>query len=222
VIDGVEELEGGGSVESGAQPMQMRSPRYGWVLRGASAVLVGTVFLAFSGSAAWAWPNCTSDRRATAAYGRDPRSCWAMGLRGDTRVGSRSGSSAGDANVTGTVQTNVGRVQPGTGQEFDVAITGPSPIVVDAVVVGGYDRYNTYRLPWLLPPRLEPDQHYIAPLSNGFKVPTISYWFACYHVEPGTALPEVPQALDVPVAGGVIFAAWWLVHRKRRKELPAS
>jgi hypothetical protein len=202
--------------------MQISSPRFGWVLRGASALFVGSLFLAFSGSAAWAWPSCTSDRRATAAFGRDPRSCWALGFRGDTRVGSSSGSSAGDANVVGTVKTNEGRVERGTGQELDVAITGPSTVVVDAVVVGGDYRYNTYRNPRLLPPRLEPDQHYIAPLNNNFTVPTISYWFTCYHIEPGTALPEVPQALELPLAGGVIFATWWLVHRRRRRESPAA
>jgi hypothetical protein len=183
---------------------------------------VAIVLLGGSASVAWASPNGTSDRRGTAGVGRDPASCRAIGLRGDTRVGSSSGSSAGDANVTGTVKTNEGRVQPGTGQELDVAIAGPSTVVVDAVLVGSWFRFDTYRHPWLLPPRLEPDQHYIAPLGNDFKVPTISYWFACYHIEPATALPEVPQALDVPVAGGVIFAAWWLVHRRRRKGSPAS
>jgi hypothetical protein len=202
--------------------MQIRSLRFGWALRGASALLVGGLVLAFTGSAAWAWPSCTSDHRGTAAFGRDPRTCGALGFHGDSRVGSRSGGGAGDANVTGTVQTNEGRFQPGTGQELDVAITGTSTVVVDAVVVGGDDRYNRYRLPWLLPPRLEPDQHYIPPLGNNFKVPAISYWFACYHVEPGTALPEVPQVLEVPVAGGAIFAGWWLVHRRRRKGSPAS
>ncbi len=202
--------------------MRIRLPRYSWVLRGASALLVGTLFLALSASAAWAWPNCRSDPRATAAYGRDPRSCWALGFRGDTRVGSSWGGSAGDANVVGTVKTNEGRVEPGTGQELDVAITGPSTVVVDAVVVGGDDRYNTYRNPRFLPPTLEPDQHYIAPVNDNFTVPPISYWFTCYHIGPGTALPEVPQALDVPAAAGVIFAAWWLVQRRRRKESAAA
>ena len=50
--------------------MRIRLPRYSWVLRGASALLVGTLFLALSASAAWAWPNCRSDPRATAAYGQ--------------------------------------------------------------------------------------------------------------------------------------------------------
>ncbi len=89
-------------------------------------------------------------------------------------------------------------------------------------MVGGDFRYNSYRNPRLLPPRLEPDQHYIAPLDTRFKVPAISYWFTCYHVEPATALPEAPQALELPAAGAAILATWWFVHRRRRRPAVAS
>jgi len=219
-MDGFEAREDGGSVESGAHAMN--SPRYGWAIRGASAVLVGSLFLDLSSSAAWAWSRCTSDRRAITTVGRDPKTCSAIGRRADTWVGSSSSSSASDVNVAGTVKTNEGLVQPGTGQEVDIAIKGPSTVVVDAVVVGGVYEYNKYRRARFLPPTLQPDQHYIPPFDFSHRVPTINYWFTCYHIEPGTALPEFPQALDVPLAGGAIFAVWMFVQRRRRKESPAS
>lgn len=202
--------------------MQVNSPKHGWVVRISSTVLVGSLFLVLSSSTAWAWPSSADDRRASAIHIGNPTSCWAIGLRGDTRVGSSSDLDASDVNVAGTVKTNEGVVQPGTGQEVDIAITGPSTVVVDAVVVDSGNRHNTYRSFKFLPPTLEPDQHYIPPFNIIHSVPGIGYWFACYHLDPATSLPEVPQALDVPLAGGAIFAAWIFVHRRRRKESPAS
>jgi len=183
---------------------------------------VGSLFLALSGSTAWAWASCASDKRATATLGGNPKACSAIDLRADTRVGSSSNSGSSDVNVGGTVKTNEGLVQLGTGQEVDIAIKGLSTVVVDAVVVGGGNGYNTYRSSKFLPPTLQPDLHYIPPFNSVHKVPTISYWFACYHINPGTALPEVPQALDLPLAGGAIFATWMFVNRRRRNESPAS
>ena len=149
-------------------------------------------------------------------YGGNPKSCWALGFRGDTWVGSNSNHGAGDANVKGTVQANDGSVQPGTGQEVDITLEDSSA-VVDAVVVGGPGAYNTYRTGAFLPPRLEHHQHSIPPFDSGHRLPPVSYWYACYHIDPGGALPEVPQVLDVPVAAGAVFAAWLFVTHRRRK-----
>jgi hypothetical protein len=41
-----------------------------------------------------------------------------------------------------------------------------------------------YSNPSVLPPNLQPDQHYISPLNNGGNVPTISHWFVCYRTAP--------------------------------------
>ncbi len=132
--------------------------------------------------------------------------CSAIGLSSDTLVGSSSNSDASDANVSGTVKTNEGSVKPGTGQEVDVAITGPSTTVVDAVVVKGANGYNSYSNPTYLPPTLEPDQHYIPPFNNGGNIPTISHWFACYHTQPAAVTPEVPLALIIRAAPGAAAA----------------
>ena len=145
--------------------------------------------------------------------------CSAIGLSSDTLVGSTSNSDASDANVSGTVKTNEGLVKSGTGQEVDLAITGAS--IVDAVVVKGANGYNSYRNPNDLPPSLEPDQHYIPPFNNGGNMPTISHWFACYHIEPAAVTPEVPLVLALPLAGGAVFATWMLANRRRHHESPA-
>ena len=195
--------------------MQIHSPRCGWVVRSCGIVLVGSLVLTLSSTTAWASPSGSSDGRATATQGH-LRNCSTIGFRGDTRVGSQTNLSASDANVAGTVKPNGGLIDPGTGQEVDIAITGPPTVVVDAVVVGGRNDHSTYRGSQYLPPMLQPDQHYIPPPLFD-TVPTIKYWFTCYHIEPGTALPEVPQVLSVPLAGGAIFAVWMVVQRRRRK-----
>ena len=153
---------------------------------------------------------------------RNVTTCSAIGLSSDTLVGSNSNSDASDADVSGTVKTNEGSVKSGTGQEVDLAITGASTVVVDAVVVKGANGYNSYNNPNYLPPSLEPDQHHIPPFNNGGNMPTISHWFACYHIEPEAVTPEVPLVLALPLAGGAIFATWMLASRRRRNESPAN
>jgi hypothetical protein len=202
--------------------MQVSSPKRRCFVRTSGAALVSALILVLFSSTAWAWPSCADDSRASAIHIGNPKSCWAIGLRGDTRVGSNSNLGAGDVNVAGTVKTNEGVVEPGMGQEVDITITGPSNVVVDAVVVDSGNRHNTYRSLKFLPPTLAPDQHYIPPFNIIHRVPTIQYWFACYHVDPATTLPDVPRVLEVPLAGGAVFAAWLFVHRRRRKESPAS
>ncbi len=75
----------------------------------------------------------------------------------------------------------MGTVQPGTGEEVNVAILGAG-VVIDAVVVKGGAAYNVYSNPSFLPPTLLPDQHYISPRNGGGNVPDISHWFVCYHL----------------------------------------
>jgi hypothetical protein len=50
----------------------------------------------------------------------------------------------------------------------------------------------------------------------------VRYWYACYHVDPQPALPEVPMTLEVPLAGGAIFAAYIFVQHRRRKSTPIA
>jgi hypothetical protein len=199
--------------------MHGTSPKYGWMVRSSGAVLAGSLFLLLSSSSAWA--DRASDRRATATLRGNTTTCSAIGFTADTRIGSSSNSGASDANVSGTVKTNEGSLQPGRGQEVDVAITGPPTVIVDAVVVKGADGYNTYSNPRYLPPTLHTDHHYIPPLDDGRHIPTISHWFACYHIDPGAATPEVPLPLAIPLAGGAILATWMFVTRRRRNQ-PAS
>jgi hypothetical protein len=201
--------------------MRANSLRGGWVVRGSTAVLVGGLLLGLTSSAAWA-SDCTSDHRAKATFGGNPKACRALGYRGDTWVGSNSGHGAGDPEVAGRVQNNDGPVQPGYGQEVDLGMRGVPGVVVDAVVVGGAGWYNTYRDHADLPPGRGSQQHYIPPFDGDHHVSWVSYWFTCYHVDPQPALPEVPQTLEVPLAGGAIFAAFMFVQHRRRKAVSAS
>jgi hypothetical protein len=196
--------------------------KHGRRARISGGVVVGSLFLVLSSSAAWAGSSCTSDRRANAFPLGSPKTCAAIGLRGDTQVGSTSDDDANDANVSGTVKTNEGPIQPGTGQEVDITITGPSDVVVDAVVVAGGFRHNVYRNAKYLPPALGPDQHYIAPFNIFHAIPGINYWFTCYHLDPGGSLPEVPQVLEVPLIGGAAFAGWMFIQRRRRAAAAAQ
>jgi hypothetical protein len=201
--------------------MQMRTRR-DWRNRIGMGALVGSLFLVLSSATAWAGPNCISDRRASAYPTGSPRTCSSIGLRGDTQVGSSSDLDASDTNVTGVVKTNEGSVQPGKGQELDITVTGPADVVVDAVVVAGGFRHNIYRNPKYLPPAHPSDQHYIAPLNVYGAVPGINYWFTCYHIDPSGTLPDVPRVLEVPLAGGALFAAYLFVQRRRRKAPSAA
>jgi hypothetical protein len=96
-------------------------------------------------------------------------------------MGSSSNASASDSNVTGTVGPNTSPIQPGRGQELNVALLNTN-VVIDAVVVKGSNGYNIYANPAVLPPTLSPPQHYISPLGDGLNVPAISHWFVCYHL----------------------------------------
>jgi hypothetical protein len=125
-------------------------------------------------------------------------------------MGSPSNTSASDGNVAGTVATNNGTIQPGQGQEVNVALINPG-VVIDAVVVKGGDGYNVYSNATFLPPTLPPPQHYISPLNGGGTVPTISHWFVCYHLTtppPAGSLtvtktviaPAAPPATPIPTS----------------------
>jgi hypothetical protein len=187
-----------------------------------SAALLGGLLLALTGSTAWASSDCASDHRARPTLGGNPRTCRSLGFRGDTLLGLNSDHSAGDPALAGTVTDNDGPVQPGYGQEVDLSTKSIPGVVVDAVVVGGAGWYNTYRDHAYLPPARGSWQHYIPPLDGGHRVSWVSFWFACYHVDPQPALPEAPMTLEVPLAGGVIFAGYMgLRHRRHKVESPS-
>jgi len=200
--------------------MRVHSRRGAWVVRGTSTLLLGGLLLALTGSMAWASSDCTSDHRAHPSFGGNPETCRALGLSGDTLLGSNSDHAAGDPALGGTVTDNRGPVQPGYGQEVDLSTKSIPGVVVDIVVVGGAGWYNTYRDPAYLPPDRGSKQHYIPPLDGDHQVSWVSYWFACYHCDPPSALSETPLALEGPLAGGAIFAAYVVVRHRRRK--PAS
>jgi hypothetical protein len=202
--------------------MRVHSRRGAWVVRGTSTLLLGGLLLALTGSMAWASSDCTSDHRARPTFGGNPKSCRELGFSGDTLLGSNSDHGAGDPALGGTVTDNVGPVQPGYGQEVDLSTKGIPGVVVDAVVVGGAGWYNTYRDPADLLPDRGSKQHYIPPLDGGHQVSWVSYWFACYHCDPPSVLAEAPLALEAPLAGGAIFAAYVVVQRRRRKAASVS
>jgi uncharacterized protein (TIGR03382 family) len=165
----------------------------------------------FPGTAARA--DSPSDSRAVFVPG-NATTCGDVGLGSNTQVGSERNASASDTNVSGTVKPNQGSVQPGTGDELDVAIIGNA--AVNAVVIHGGSGYNKYVDPNNLPPRLQPDQHYIPPLTGGGNVPTISHWFVCYS-DASTPVP----AGNVGIFGitglaavGLAIGSW--VLRRRR------
>jgi hypothetical protein len=122
-----------------------------------------------------------SDPTRAAFVAGNVTTCAGVGLGTSIQVGADGNAPASDANVSGTPAPNSGPVQPGVGEEVDVAITGAG-VVVDAVVVKGGPAYNLYTNPTFLPPTLGPPQHYLSPLNGGGNVPTISHWFVCYHL----------------------------------------
>jgi hypothetical protein len=126
-----------------------------------------------------------SDPRATFFNG-NVITCLGAGFAGSIQIGSPTNGNASDPNVSGTVASNAGSIQPGQGEEVNVSITGVG-VVIDAVIVKGGNGYNVYSNPAVLPPTLPPPQHYISPLNGGGAVPEISHWFVCYHL---TAPPE--------------------------------
>ena len=179
------------------------------------AALGGALTVIFVSSPAWA--DSASDSRATFVSG-NATTCSDAGFASDTQLGSSSDTSASDANVSGTVNPNSGSVQPGMGEELDVAITG-SNIVIDAVVVKGGNGYNVYSNSSYLPPTLGSPQHYISPLNGGGNVPTISHWFVCYHVSGS----EVPVgAVGALGATGLSAAAFGVIMFRSRRRRAAS
>jgi hypothetical protein len=184
--------------------------------------MLGGLLLALTGSAAWGSPDCTSDYRARPTFGSDPKTCRGLGFNGDILLGSDTDHDADDPALGGTVTDNDGSVQHGYGQEVDLGTKGIPDVVVDAVVVGGAGWYNTYRNPAYLPPGRGSKQHYIPPLDGDHHVSWVSYWYACYHVDPQSVLPEAPVAFEVPLAGGAIFAAFMVVQHRRRRAASVS
>jgi hypothetical protein len=126
-----------------------------------------------------------SDSRATFVPG-NVTTCSGAGFPGTIQLGAEGNSPASDANVSGTPAPNTGPIQPGQGEEVNVAISGVG-VIIDAVVVKGGPAYNLYTNATFLPPTLPPPQHYISPLNGGGNVPDLSHWFVCYHL--GTPPP---------------------------------
>jgi hypothetical protein len=142
-----------------------------------------------------------SDDRATFVEGNVVL-CSGAGFPGTIQMGSPTNTSASDGNVAGTVQANAGTIQPGQGEEVNVALINPNA-AIDAVVVKGGNGFNVYSNPTFLPPTLPPDQHYISPLTSGGIVPIISHWFICYHLTTpplATGSLTVGKTVIAPIA----------------------
>jgi hypothetical protein len=173
-----------------------------------AALSVGLV-AAVGGSAS---ADTASDSRATFHEG-NATTCSDVELGTDTQVGADGNGSAADENVSGDVVTNAGSIQPGQGEEVNVTILG-SNVVIDAVVVKGGNGYNVYDDPSVLPPALQPPQHYISPLNGGGNVPAVSHWFLCYHTEEGptTGNLEVTKTVIPPATAGVLVPTSFTVN----------
>jgi len=202
-----------------SHPTVRRRPRRGRTISKLAAVtlVAGIGVLAVSTPA---FADSPSDPRAT-YYTGDVHSCAAVGFPGDTQVGTY-GLKAADKYVAGVVYPNFGSIQPGHGQEVDVAIRSgaPSNLVVDAVVTVGAYSYNVYHNQKYLPPALKAPQHYITPFDDKGYVPMVWHWFICYHL--GNQIP-------VGTIGGVGLAAIaglglvvWQRRRRHLGELPAA
>jgi hypothetical protein len=180
---------------------------------GVGAVL-GLVLVVAAPSAAWA--HAPSDTRASFVQG-SASTCSALGFPSDTQVGGTT-AGASDSNIKGVIQTNEGSVQPGTGQELDVTILGSPKVVVDAILVSGSsDSYNKYIQQQYLPPTLQPNQHYIPPLtSSGGSVNSIDQWFVCYNTS-GVPMPTGATGFagGAVVAGVALFGLTWMSRRRR-------
>jgi hypothetical protein len=162
--------------------MERTGGRIPWCVVGLVALFVVVV------SACAVTPSPQLEQR-TSARPSDPRAkfvsgnvttCPGAGFPGAIQVGAEGNSPANDANVSGTPKANAGLIQPGQGEEVDVAITGGA--VIDGVIVKGGPAFNVYSNTTVLPPALAPDEHYISPLNGGGNVPDLSHWFVCYHL----------------------------------------
>ena len=168
-----------------AQEATVIDSRRAWRLA-LAAGLVGLML-----SVVWSSVSVTgADAQLRSPAGSDPRAtfvnsnvvtCSGAGFPLTIQMGSPSNTNASDAFVSGTVATNAGTVQPGVGQEVNIAIVGPD-VVIDAVIVKGGQAHNVYSDPAFVPPTLVAPQHYISPFNGGGSVPTISHWFVCYHL----------------------------------------
>jgi hypothetical protein len=176
---------------------------------GIVALAIGTTVV-FSGVAT---ADSPSDERATFHDGNiQVGDCEGVGFPDSDFLGVDGNSSDSDSNVSGDVATNAGSVQPGTGQELNVTILGTN-VVIDAVVVKGGNGYNVYDDPSVLPPALQPPQHYISPLNGGGNVPGISHWFVCYHTEEGPTTGNLAVHKTVlPPVEGVVVPTSFNVH----------
>jgi hypothetical protein len=179
---------------------------------GVAALAVG-MSLAFAGVAS---ADSASDDRAT--FVDHPQgsvtTCDDVGLPDDDFIiGADGNGSDSDANVSGVVGTNTGPIHTGQGEELNVTILG-SNVVIDGVVVKGGDGYNLYEDSSVLPPSLQPPQHYIAPFNTGGQVPGISHWFVCYHLSetPTTGSLEISKTVLPPIAGGAVVPTSFNVH----------
>jgi uncharacterized protein DUF5979 len=167
---------------------------------GLAAVGAGVMTLAamspVRASAANASP---SDPRAQFVSG-NVTTCAGAGFGSDIQIGPGTNVSASDANIAGTVLPNAGTVQPGQGQEVNIAITPvgvTAGVTIDTVIVKGGAAYNVYTNSSFLPPALLPDQHYISPFNGGGNVPDISHWFVCYRLTPPPPPPPGFGSLTV-------------------------
>jgi len=157
------------------------------------AALAAGMTIALTGGVSSA--DTASDSRAVFHAG-NVTTCEDVGLGDDSTIGADGNGSDSDANLSGEVVENAGSIQPGTGEELNLTIESDANVVIDAVVVKGGNGYNVYSDPSVLPPALDPPQHYIAPLNNGGQVPALSHWFVCYHIE--TAIAVVKKVVPLP------------------------
>lgn len=163
------------------------------------AALAAGMTIAFTGTAS---ADSASDPRATFVPQDGPTvtTCEDAGLPADDMIiGADGNGSDSDDNLSGEVTDNDGDIQPGQGEELNVTIESDANVVIDGVVVKAGNGYNLYTDPSVLPPALDPPQHYIAPLNGGGQVPNISHWFVCYHLAATISVEKVV----VPLADGV-------------------
>jgi uncharacterized protein DUF5979 len=170
---------------------------------GVSAAMVGT-----------ASADKVQDTRAD-QVGGNPTTCDDVGFGSDLSIGADGNSPDSNGVLSGEVKTNAGPINTGQGEELDVTIIG-SNVVVDAVVVKAGDGANVYTNPAVLPPALQPDQHYIAPWVGNGEQPALSHWFVCYHLgEEATTGSLSLLKTVVPLADGVqgvVIPATFDVH----------
>ncbi len=176
------------------------------------AIGVALIAVPVLGLGAAASADSPSDSRAAFTPG-NVTTCGGVGLGSDKQLGAEGSTSASDGNVAGVVKTNAGSVQPGTGDELDVSIIGNA--VPDAVVIHGGNGYNTYTGA-NLPPRLQPDQHYIAPENGGGNVPSFSHWFVCYANSSTTVPVGMVGMFGVTGAAAVALGLSSRARRRRR------